>query len=232
MQGVAKSSNDDISLHKLMRPERYGANDPYRAEKAEFHNLVRGLVPADWKLGSAPGVWITALAPGHLLPTIGFRIHISILQEQAGELLATVVPILVEERIDFKVLVDERAPDSSNSHRWGSGGTGKFITAYPMDSDEFKRVIERLHQATKHFCGPYLVSDKRYKDNKVLFYRHSAMKKHQAFSIYGELLALLGAAPRSRPECLAEPEPKPDDKKSDPLPKLKSRPAAGEPPSR
>ena len=73
-----------------------------------------------------------------------------------------------------------------NSKRWARQGAGKFITIYPFDEDQFVSVIEQLHQATRQFEGPYILSDRRYKDSKVVFYRYGGMSPFKVLNIKGE----------------------------------------------
>ncbi|HKW18257.1 MAG TPA: lanthionine synthetase LanC family protein [Terriglobales bacterium] len=49
---------------------------------------------------------------------------------------------------------------------------GKFITIYPPDTPAFERVIEKCDVATRGFVGPYIISDSRYRDSGVVFYRY------------------------------------------------------------
>jgi len=194
MHGIERRAKEGIYLFTLIHPERYGTIESYRSEKGTFRELVRRLVPGGWTVGEQPGVWSMALPPERRLPDAGFKIHLSITHDRAKELLETVVPIFAEETVCFKVLVDELILDYSNSHMWGRGGSGKFITVYPADVEQFKRLMERLHEATKQFQGPYILSDKRYKDSKVLFYRYGGFKKERRVSVFGEPMATIKTA--------------------------------------
>jgi hypothetical protein len=194
MQGIDRRAKDRLIAFTVIHPERYGSLEGYRSEKEDFRNQLKGLLPDGWKVGETPGVWCEVQPPQNRIPDGGFKIHLSTTHDKARDMLATVVPILVEERVAFKVLVDEKILDLSNSTFWGRGACGKFITIYPADTDELKRLIERVHDATKDFRGPYILSDKRYKDSKVLFYRYGAFKKAQRVNVYGEPIALVRTA--------------------------------------
>lgn len=194
MQGIDRRARDRLVDFTITHPERYGSLDSYRSESADFRRLVRGLLPDGWTVGENPGLWCEFHPPEARVPDGGFKVHLSITHESAREMLAAVVPIVVEEGVSFKVLVDERTLDFSNSTFWGRGACGKFVTIYPADVDQLKRLMERVHGATKGFRGPYILSDKRYKDSKVLFYRYGAFRKAQRVNVYGEPVALLRTA--------------------------------------
>ena len=194
MPGIDRRAMDRLVAFTLTHPERYGSLDGYRSEKAEFRNLIRRLLPADWAVGKNPGPWCEAQSPKDRTPDGGFKIHLSTTHDRARELVAAIVPILVEEAVTFKLLVDERILDLSNSTFWGRGACGKFVTIYPADRDQLTRLMERVKDATKGFQGPYVLSDKRYKDSRVLFYRYGAFKKAQRVNVYGEPLALVRTA--------------------------------------
>ncbi|MGR5920120.1 class III lanthionine synthetase LanKC N-terminal domain-containing protein [Bacillus paranthracis] len=49
---------------------------------------------------------------------------------------------------------------------------GKYITIYPDDEKSFKYILESLYDELKLFNGPYILTDKRYLDAKVIYYRY------------------------------------------------------------
>ncbi|WP_437774746.1 class III lanthionine synthetase LanKC [Sorangium sp. So ce1097] len=194
MQGIDRRAKDRIVHFTIAHPERYASLDGYRSERAEFRELVKGLVPEGWTVGDGPGVWCEAHPPEARVPDGGFKIHLSTTHDRARDLLAAVVPVLVEEGASFKVLVDERLLDLGNSTFWGRSATGKFVTIYPDGVDQLRRLMERVHDVTKGFRGPYILSDKRYGDSKVLFYRHGAFRRAQQVNVFGERVPMLRTA--------------------------------------
>jgi hypothetical protein len=188
MQDIERRVRDGLYMFTFIHPERYRGVDTYRSRTADFKHLVGRLLPEGWAIRDAPGVWCQIRAPKDRLPESGFKIHVSAKHDHARETLEAVVPILVDEGADFKVLVDEPILDLSNSHLWGRGMCGKFITIYPADEDHLKRLLERLHEVTKGFEGPYILSDKRYKDSKVLFYRYGVFRGAERVNVFGEMV--------------------------------------------
>lgn len=60
------------------------------------------------------------------------------------------------------------------------GGAGKFITIYPTSDEGFPALMEALHQATRDLpaAGPYILSDRRYRDSRILHYRYGGIERH------------------------------------------------------
>lgn len=194
MQGIDRRARDRLVDFTIVHPERYGSLDGYRSERAEFRELVARLLPEGWTSGAAAGLWSEFHPPEKRVPGGGFKMHLSTTHESAREMLQAIVPIVVEEGASFKVLVDERILDFSNSTFWGRGACGKFITIYPADVEALKRLMERVHDATRDLRGPYILSDRRYKESKVLFYRYGAFRRAQRVNVYGEPIALVQSA--------------------------------------
>ncbi|AUX39549.1 membrane protein [Sorangium cellulosum] len=194
MLGIDRRVMDRIVDFVIVHPERYESLERYRSKGGEFRELAKRLVPDGWKVAEGPGPWCEVHPPRPQVPDAGFKIHLSTAHERASEMLAAVVPILVEEGVSFKVLVDEQILDFGNSTFWGRGACGKFIAIYPADVEQLKRLMARLHEATKDFRGPYILSDKRYKDSQVLFYRYGGFMKAQRVNAFGEPVALLRTA--------------------------------------
>ena len=175
-------------------PEFYETIDHYQAQEDEFLNLVKQLVPSDWQFGRNNGIWFGCMAPEAIrtqLPLQGWKIHVSSSIAQANDVLRAVVPILASHNTDFKFALDQTVLSLMNSKRWVRQGAGKFITIYPLDDKQFKYLLEELHQATRQFEGPYILSDKRYKDSKVIFYRYGGISSYTVLNIRGEKVSML-----------------------------------------
>ncbi|MDA2520012.1 lanthionine synthetase LanC family protein [Bacillus thuringiensis] len=110
--------------------------------------------------------------PKHNQVEYGWKIHLSSILETAQDLLEDVANYCIHNCIAFKFLKDKNILSMFNSKAWGRASSGKFITIYPNDEDHFKMIIEDLYCLVNKYKGPYILSDKRYKDSKVLFYRY------------------------------------------------------------
>jgi serine/threonine protein kinase len=182
-------------LAALTDPEFYDSIDRFVAQEDEFLDLVKQMVPADMAFPRVNGVWFGCFTPDERrtknMPTQGWKIHMSASLSCAQDVLKVAVPVLIENEIDFKFSLDVRVLSLMNSKRWPRQGAGKFITIYPCDEDEFKTVIEQLYQATQQFEGPYILSDRRYKDSKVVFYRYGGMMPFKVLNVKGEKVPML-----------------------------------------
>jgi hypothetical protein len=193
MADIERRARHDLVLYTLGHPERYSSLARYRSTRADFQVRVRELLPDGWTLSEGVGLWCLARPPVDRTPEAGFKIHISTTDDAASALLSAVVPILVEEGAAFKLLADRFVLDVQNSSARDRGSCGKFLTVYPPDPDRFRPLMERLHEATRSFAGPYILSDKRYEGSRVLFYRYGAFRGRARVDASGEARAFLAS---------------------------------------
>ncbi len=180
-------------LTTLANMQFYESIEYYQPQEDQLLSLVKELLPDDWKF-SRRDVWFGSNPPGELfnrLPAQGWKIHISSSISNAGAILRAVVPILVQHNINFKFALDLNILSLMNSKGWGRQGAGKFITVYPLDQPQFEFLIEELHHATRHFDGIYILSDKRYKDSKIVFYRYGGIRPDATLNQRGESVHML-----------------------------------------
>ena len=88
-------------------------------------------------------------------------------------------------------MADNRLLSYVNSKRWGRGSSGKFITIYPPNSDSFGTLIEELGSETAGFVGPYILSDRRYRDSHVVFYRYGGFRQTQSLNVDGTMTPII-----------------------------------------
>lgn len=151
--------------------------------------LVKGL-NQNWTI-EREGMWFYAMPEGIKLSLQGWKIHVSATFENAEEILQKVSPILLGNRVGFKFLLDTNIIKIINNKNWDRGGSGKFITIYPQNKNEFRLLTEELFKELKLYNGPYILSDKRYKDCKVLYFRYGGIKRNVMLSITGEKIPVL-----------------------------------------
>lgn len=168
--------------------------DNYKPQEADFLDLVRQMLPADWSFHRNHGVWFEYRPPielARLMPQQGWKMHISSTNSHAEDVLRAVVPIFREASVGFKFALDRRILSLMNGKQWVRQGAGKFITVYPHNEAQFVDLIERVYNATRHFSGPYILSDRRYKDSRVVFYRYGGMMNEFRLSVIGEQVPML-----------------------------------------
>lgn len=115
---------------------------------------------------------------GKALPKHGWKIHVSAMNSNATDILKIVAAYCVSEKIDFKFIRDDKLLDDINSKQWNRSSSGKFITIYPRSVSVFQETLKNLNPLLDLFKGPYILSDKRYKNSKVLFYRYGKINSN------------------------------------------------------
>lgn len=167
----------------FLDPEYFESIDHYQPSR-ELISFVEDLTGDRWqnKLG---GFW-TNFAPKNYAHQIqGWKIHVSSNVKTADELLRKIVPLVVDESISFKFCSDLRMVGLGNTKNWPRTGAGKFMTIYPADEEQFKRLIERCYEETRGFAGPYILTDHPYKDSRVIYYRYGEHLGIQRVNAHG-----------------------------------------------
>lgn len=142
-------------------------------EKMVYRATVAGLLPAQWQLVER-GIWLSATPAKYILPAQGFKLHVSATHETAVETLRRVVPACVEMQVPFKCAGSPARLEMLLSKRASRGSSGKFITVYPSEHEVLLETAARIHEHTRGMEGPYILSDSRYPNSKVLHYRYGA----------------------------------------------------------
>ena len=137
----------------------------------EFLQSVRAVLDSEWLIRDR-GFWASCSPPGREDLEHGWKIHLSSTQENALETLKIVANIASSSRFAFKFCADRRMLKMSLGKGWSRFQIGKFIAVYPKDVDEFRTIIDELHTATSHLQGPYILTDRPYRDSKVVYYRY------------------------------------------------------------
>lgn len=184
---------DSDHLYLYGSPEYYEPIDRYAARASDYLECVERILPRDWKIGRT-GVWYQVIPPGAAIPPQGWKIHVSATPANAAPILTTVTRMLVRENVSFKFSADSNMLVLQNSKRWSRGGAGKFITVYPRDEAECGRLLETLHQALVGYRGPFILSDRRYKDSGVVFYRYGGLQKNNRLDVTGRKIPIIRGA--------------------------------------
>ncbi|MFF0750953.1 hypothetical protein [Streptomyces sp. NPDC004267] len=166
----------------------------------EYRDALTGLLPDTWSLERGD-VWLQARRPAGPgprtapSPTQGFKIHVSSAPAHTFRLFELVVPVCVEHDVEFKAAADPVMLGLINSKTQERGFAGKFMTVYPPDEDVFVRLIETLYRRTadEPVEGPYILSDRRYRDSKVLFYRYGGFRPPRRLGVDGTQTTFLVA---------------------------------------
>jgi Protein kinase domain/Lanthionine synthetase C-like protein len=139
----------------------------------------------DWRI-TRDGVWFHVHTPRIVIPAQGWKVHLSSLPDNSIAILTAAATVALENDIPFKFALDPQIRSLMCSKNWYRGGSGKFVTLYPTNLDKFKRLLEELYDRVRGESGPYILSDKRYKDCRVLYYRYGGMASHYELDITGQ----------------------------------------------
>jgi len=179
----------------------------------EYKAIVSGLLEElanGWTI-TREGLWfVVHPIKNFQLPLQGWKVHVSATAGNAPSILDRAARIALKNDVPFKFALDRNVLLTMSSKRWARGGSGKFITMYPANLASFKQLLEQLYEELHAEEGPYILSDKRYKDCRVLYYRYGGMFRTGRLDIKGEqVLVLLSpdgeAVPDARTPYFAPP---------------------------
>lgn len=128
---------------------------------------------AGWT-SATEGVWTRWRPDGVPSPDEGWKIHVSTVRDRVQHTLDTVAAICCEERVPFQHLSGSSFFMSIHHKHAPRAQAGKFCTVLPPDADTAGRLMERLSTALQGEEGPYILSDRRFRDSRVVHYRYGA----------------------------------------------------------
>lgn len=142
-----------------------------------YADEITALLPATGWRTQRSEIWLNVSHVEGRIPTQGFKIHVSSTPACALEVLQVVASECIANEMSFKCTAGPELLSFQNSKVRERGGGGKFMTLYPSDMNAFADMLEALYgrMAGRPLVGPYILSDRRYKDSKILFYRYGGM---------------------------------------------------------
>ncbi|MFE7592310.1 class III lanthionine synthetase LanKC [Kitasatospora sp. NPDC057512] len=155
----------EIQLYCLADPTYYDTPGRLR-DGASRYPLGLGEPPEGWRREQR-GLWTVLRPDGARLPEQGWKLHVSTTEDGAERTLAAVARICADRRVAFKFLRSAAALRVANGKYAGRGGSGKFITAYPVTEGGFLDLAEELAKELDGFPGPYVLTDLRIGDAPV-----------------------------------------------------------------
>src|SRR5699024_829569 len=90
--------------------------------------------------------WVFHNNKNQYLPLQGWKIHISANLSNAKQTLDVLSPILVDNNVSFKHLKDQRTLYEANSKNAPRESSGKFITIYPKNDEQFLLLINNISE--------------------------------------------------------------------------------------
>jgi len=220
--------HSDKFMYTLMHDLFY---EPVETRYRPFHDyqaLVSEIlreVANDWTI-TRDGFWFNVHPSKHYeLPFQGWKVHVSATMENAESILSRAARVALVNGVPFKFALDKNVLATMSSKRWTRGGSGKFITMYPSSLAGFKSLLEHLYAELHDDEGPYILSDKRYKDCRALYYRYGGIVRTTRTDIKGEkVLVLISPDGEAIPD-VRTPYFAPPPWTADPFPAERSEPA-------
>src|SRR5215813_5696249 len=146
----------------------------------------------DWHC-TRDGFWFHIHPQQFTLPNQGWKVHVSATIWNGESILKRTAKLALTNDIPFKFALDRNILSLISSKNWHRGSSGKFITIYPQDLACFKSLLEQLYEELRGDEGPYILSDQRYKDSKVLYYRYGGIKRMAQIDVMGVRVPILMA---------------------------------------
>lgn len=170
--------------------EFYEPLSRYSPERKDFCEPLERVLPEGWRLKHRD-LWFDCSRPGVRLPAQGWKIHLSATLANAPAILVTAAKILTAAGVPFKFLADRMLLLLLNGKRWQRGSSGKFLTAYPADTGQCGELLEALYQALTGYQAPHILSDRRYRDSRVVHYRFGGILPLKRADVDGKAIHVI-----------------------------------------
>jgi len=148
-------------------------------QEDDLTDSIRSFYNSDWEMIEKKP-WIQFDFIGNSLPVQGWKCHVSTTRDNAIITVCSVVPVLMNEKCNFKIVATFAGVDIINDAHYPISGAGKFITVYPQNEIHFVRVMHKLKEKLDGICGPHIFTDRQCGLNSVLHYRYGAFKNIQS----------------------------------------------------
>ncbi|NXY94210.1 protein kinase/lanthionine synthetase C family protein [Streptomyces sp. BR123] len=132
-----------------------------------------GEVPPGMR-GADQGIWTLWSGPRTGLAEQGWKIHVSARLDRAQHVLDTVAGICFSEGVPFKHLSTRLFFLFLHHKHAARAQAGKFCAVYPPDTATARRLLERLRDALDGEEGPYVLTDRRFRDSRTVHYRYGS----------------------------------------------------------
>jgi tRNA A-37 threonylcarbamoyl transferase component Bud32 len=185
--------HSDKFMYTLSDEQFYEPFEDHYQPSQEYVSLVTPLLPEladDWAT-TRDGFWFHVHPRKFALPLQGWKVHVSATIQNGASILKRAAKIALLNKVPFKFALDRNILSLISSKRWNRGGSGKFMTLYPSDLPSFKSLLEQLYAELRDEEGPYILSDKRYKDCRVLYYRYGGIKRNARADMLGKKVPVL-----------------------------------------
>ncbi|WP_221090268.1 class III lanthionine synthetase LanKC [Deinococcus aquaedulcis] len=172
-----------------VHPEFYEAFERYQPAP-HLLRVAQSFVPVTCRI-IQEAFWTHVKPLGAHSPMQGWKIHVSATHTNAEQVLELAGRVCVAAGVPFKFASDYQILDMLLSKGCSRGSSGKFMTIYPNTVAQCQQLLDELYEALRGQEGPYILSDRRYKDSKVLYYRYGGILPVTRQDVSGEQASYL-----------------------------------------
>ncbi|MFJ3922097.1 class III lanthionine synthetase LanKC [Streptomyces sp. NPDC090022] len=165
--------------------DRWFYDAPYRRAEKSYPQALAP-VPSGWR-SHRSGDWLALRPQAVELPAQGWKIHVSAGLDNAEQVLAAVYAYCVDRRIAFKFVPSRYLLHLRNAKYADRAASGKFLTVYPADPEQCRRICEDLDALLAGQAGPYILSDLRWGAGPV-HVRYGSFTLRHCYDEHGELV--------------------------------------------
>jgi len=154
-----------------------------------LEGIVRGILDRAGAVGwtvELDDFWCVVEPGGQVLRESGWKLHVSSTVLAGPVVLARAAEVLVGERCTFKFARDLDRLGYLLSNQCARGSGGKFLTVYPQDDEQFRRLAAELDRVTEGLPGPAILSDRPVRAGSVVHYRYGAFRGNSVLSNDGD----------------------------------------------
>ncbi|MFF7194318.1 lanthionine synthetase LanC family protein [Streptomyces sp. NPDC008079] len=144
-----------------------------------------GPVPDGWT-ETPSGIW-TMWHQGKQLRGVedGWKVHVSARPDRLPYVLDTVAAVCFEQDVAFKHLAGRLFYWWTHHKQAARQQSGKFIAAYPTSVAAARDLMERLRTELADEEGPFILTDRRYRDSRTVHYRYGAFAPRERVNADG-----------------------------------------------
>lgn len=166
----------------MQLPIEYAAADrefysPLENARDDGPVLRPSRVPDGW-VNVTSGLWTQWHCADHAdLADDGWKVHVSARPTRLQEVLDRTAAICFEQGVPFKHLSRQHFYWWTHHKHASRSQSGKFVAAYPSDVETARGLMERLRRELADEVGPYILTDRRFKDSSTVHYRYGAFTR-------------------------------------------------------
>ncbi|HEX6608935.1 MAG TPA: hypothetical protein VF276_18690, partial [Chloroflexia bacterium] len=140
-----------------------------------------------------PDIWTHLAPPGAAPPRQGWKLHLTAGICDAGAVLGRTLPVLLAERVAFKLVASPAHLHVLNGAGYGLAQVGKFLTVYPRDDAQAVRLAAALDAATRGLRGPAIRTDRPLAPGSLVAYRYGSHAPQFAYTDTGTVVPAIQA---------------------------------------